>query len=143
MLKLVYNDLLIKSKEKISKEYYKKCEEKLEEETKKMKEQLENQFRDDFDNLNSKSVKQEAQLEDLNRNITNLKEEINTCNDQVEELKKENINKEAELERVKEEIKSIYAPFFDLYHTKTAINILILFKNAIYFKHLHPFIFII
>ena len=89
-----------------------------------MKEQLENQFRDDFNNLNSKSVQQVAELEDLNRKITNLKEEVNTCNEQVEELKKENINKEIELERVNEEIKSIYAPFFDLYHTKTVYNIL-------------------
>ena len=127
MLKLVYNDLLIKSKEKISKEYNKECKEKLVEETKRMKEQLENKFREDFDNLNSKSVQQEAELEDLNRKITNLKEEIKTCNDQVEELKKENINKEVELEEVKEEIKSICTPFFDLYHTKTVINILILF----------------
>ena len=127
MLKLVYNDLLIKSKEKISKEYNKECKEKLEEESKRMKEQLENQFRDDFDNLNTKSVQQEAELEDLNRKITNLKEEISTCNDQVEELKKENINKEAELERVMEGIKYTCTPFFDLYHTKTVFNILILF----------------
>ena len=127
MLKLVYNDLLIKSKEKISKEYNKECKEKLVEETKRMKEQLENQFRDDFDNLNSKSVQQEAELEDLNRKITNLKEEINTCNDQVEELKKENINKEVELEEVKEEIKGICTLFFDLYHTKTVYSILIIF----------------
>ena len=126
MLKLVYNDLLIKSKEKISKEYNKECKEKLEEETKRIKEQLENKFRDDFDSLNSKSVQQEVEVEDLNRKITNLKEEINTCNDQVEELKKENKNKEIELEELKEEIKSIYASFFDLYHTKTVYNILIL-----------------
>ena len=117
--------MLIKSKEKISKEYNKESKEKLVEETKRMKEQLENQFRDDFDNLNSKSVQQEAELEDLNRLITNLKEEINTCNDQVEELKKENISKEVELERIKEEIKSICTLFFDLYHTKTVYNTLI------------------
>ena len=111
--------MLIKSKEKISKEYNKECKDRLEEETKRIKEQLENQFRDDFDNLNSKSVQKEAELEDLNRKITNLKEEIKACNDQVEELKKENINKEVELERVKEEINSRCTLFFDLYHTKT------------------------
>ena len=119
--------MLIKSKEKISKEYNKECKEKLVEETKRMKEKLENQFRDDFDNLNTKSAQQEAELEDLNRKITNLKEEITTCNDQVEELKKENLNKEVELEGLKEEIKSICTLFFDLYHTKTVYNIWILF----------------
>ena len=119
--------MLIKSKEKISKEYNKECKEKLVEETKRMKEQLENQFRDDFDNLNSKSVQQEAELEDLNRKITNLKEEIKTCNNQVEELKEENKNKEVELDGIKEEIKSRCSLFFDLYHTKTVYSILILF----------------
>ena len=127
MLKLVYNDLLIKSKERISKKYYKECKEKIEEETKRIKDQLENQFRDDFDNLNSKSVQQEAELEDLNKKITNLKEEINTCIDQVEELKKENISKEVELEEVKEKSKIYSHNFFDLNHTKTVFNILILF----------------
>ena len=54
IFKLVYNDLLIKSKEKISKEYNKEFKEKLKEETKRIKEQLENQFRADFNNLNIK-----------------------------------------------------------------------------------------
>ena len=74
--------------------------------------------------LNNKSVQQEAELEDLNRKIKNLKGDIKTCNDQVEILEEENKNKEVELERAKEEIKSIYSPFFDLYHTKTVFNIL-------------------
>ena len=95
-----------------------------------MKEQLENQFRDDFDNLNSKSVQKDAELEDLNRKIMNLKDEIIAWNNQVKTLEEENKNKEIELEEVEEEIKNIYASFFDLYHSKTVYNILIL--NALY-----------
>ena len=117
--------MLIKSKEEISKEFKKEYKKKLKKETKRIKKNQENQFRDDFDNLNSKSAQQEAKLVDLNRLITNLKEEIKTCNHQVEALEEENKNKEVELEGVKEEIKSICTPFFDLYHTKTVYNFLI------------------
>ena len=64
-----YNDMLIKSKEKLASRYCQEYKEKLEKEAKKMKRQLGT----DFDELKNKSIQQSGEIEKRNLKIANLK----------------------------------------------------------------------
>ena len=115
---LVYNDLLVKSNEKMSKKFSKEYKEKLDIEIKKIQEHLEAKYRDDFDNLNSKFSQNEKDVEEQNLKIISLKEEIKTYIDKIKSLE-ENRKEEIKIEEIKEESKVLPLTTFDFYHTKT------------------------
>ena len=101
----------------MSKKFSKEYKEKLDIETKKMQEHLETKYRDDLDNLNRKSFQKKKEVEEQNLKITSLKEEIQAHINQIEALIEENTNKDAEIQRMKEEFEM--SNFFDIYYTKT------------------------
>ena len=101
----------------MSKNFNKEYKEKLKEETKKMQEHLEVKYKDDLDNLNSKSFQKEKEVEEQNQKITSLKEEIQAHINQIEALVEENTNKDVEIQRMKEKFEM--SNFFDFYYTKT------------------------
>ena len=102
----------------MSKKYNKEYKEKLDIEIKKIEENVEAKYRDDFDNLNSKFSQNEKDVEEQNLKIISLKEEIKTYIDKIKSLE-ENKKEEIKIEEIKEESKVIPFTTFDFYHTKT------------------------
>ena len=104
----------------MSKKYNRESKEKLDIEIKKIQEHLEEKYRDDLDNLNSKFSQNEKEVEEQNLKIISLKEEIKTHIDKIKSLE-ENRKEDIEIEEIKEESKVLPLTTFDFYHTKTEI----------------------
>ena len=101
----------------MSKKFNKEYKEKLDIETKKIQEFLEAKYRDDLDNLNSKSSQNDKEIEEQNLKIISLKEEIKTYIDKIKSLE-ENKKESTEIEEMKEDFKVLPLTTFDFYHTK-------------------------
>ena len=110
--------MLLKSKEKKSKEFSKEYKEKIDIETNKIQEHLEAKYRGDLDSLNRKSSQNEREIEAQNLKIISLKEEIKTHIDKIKSLE-ENKKEGTKIEEMKEESKVLPLTTFDFYHKKT------------------------